>query len=225
MYPATLYCKKPLLPIYNNGIIEPAIYILLRELDNCEDIDEIILIKGKEDSYDFESKKIRYVTQFSPDGLGDAIYKCKDFIKDDYFMVLLGDMIYKSKKISCTQQLINFHKKHKKMIMGLKIIKIKDKKINGMIKGKRRGRTINITDFVEKPDIKTSIKMKLIYGTFGNYILHKDIFDLLKYADFPEALDIISSHGDLMGYLEKGESFDIGIPRNYYKAFKNFNKS
>lgn len=201
-------------------------YIIIRELDAIEDITDIVLIVNENDNYpDLPSNKIRYAVQKEQNGLGNAIYQAHEYVTEDYFMLLLGDMIYKSKnEVSCCQQLINGFKKVNNQIMGIKKIPKVEISLNGMIKGKKEGNIFTLSAFIEKPELKYALKNKIRYGTFGNYILSKAAMDFFTEKDFPEYMEISGRTNALFGYLMDGQSFDIGVPDNYYKAFSNYSK-
>lgn len=225
--PETKYIKKPLLPIYNNGVIEPALYILIRELDKIDSISDIILITNEGDKYtELPSDKIRFAVQKKQDGLGNAIYQAHEYITEDYFMLLLGDMIYKSySNISCSQQLIDYFNTYNKQIIGLKKIPKNEINLNGMIQGIKKGNSFEISKFIEKPELKYALKNKIKYGTFGNYILSKKAMDFFSTKDFPEYMKNEGIVGGLSGLLINGTSYDIGVPNNYYNTFCNYSKN
>ena len=54
-------------------------------------------------------KMIKFVYQNKPKGTGDAVLKCKTFIKNKYFLMLLpDDLIIKN---NCSKEMIRLHKK------------------------------------------------------------------------------------------------------------------
>ena len=57
-------------------------------------------------------KMIKFVYQNSPKGTGDAVLKCKKYIKSNNFLILMPDDLIIN--TNCTKSLIKIHKKHKK---------------------------------------------------------------------------------------------------------------
>ncbi|MEM5871771.1 MAG: sugar phosphate nucleotidyltransferase [Candidatus Aenigmatarchaeota archaeon] len=93
-YPLTIERPKPLLKVANKTIIE----LILDQLQNL--VDEAILVVGfgKEMIKNNLGKKygkikIRYVDQEEPLGTGHALLQTKNFVSND-FLVLMGDTFY-----------------------------------------------------------------------------------------------------------------------------------
>ena len=55
---------------------------------------------------------IKFVYQNSPKGTGDAIIKCKNLIKSNFFLMLLPDDLIINK--NCSKELIKLHNKKKR---------------------------------------------------------------------------------------------------------------
>ena len=137
LYPETRGVKKEFCPVIDSdGLVKPAILVLLEELDAI-DIDEICLIIDRdEQSYyedffmkplsldhfsklskqmqDYETKinriagKLRFEYQDEKLGFGHAVYQARRFTEGEPVLMLLGDTIYQSHSaIQCTKQLIN----------------------------------------------------------------------------------------------------------------------
>ena len=68
--------------------------------------------------------RIKFVYQNSPRGTGDAILKCKKFIKSTHFLMLLpDDLILKN---NCSLAMIKLHKQYNSSIIASKKVKTKD---------------------------------------------------------------------------------------------------
>ena len=68
-------------------------------------------------------KIIKFVYQNYPKGTGDAVLKCKNLIKDNYFLMLLPDDLIINK--NCSKEMIKLHNKTKGSIIATKIVKKK----------------------------------------------------------------------------------------------------
>lgn len=141
MYPATRGIKKEFCPVVDaDGLVKPAILVLLEELDRLE-IEEICLILNREEEeyytdyfykklpenhyaklpenmkeyenkIDRIAKKLKFVYQDEQRGFGHAVYQAKQFANDEPVLLLLGDTIYKSNVAdSCTKQLVDAYAK------------------------------------------------------------------------------------------------------------------
>ena len=61
---------------------------------------------------------IKFVFQNKPKGTGDAVLKCKNLIKGNYFLMLLpDDLIIKQ---NCTKEMVKLYKKTKGSIIATK---------------------------------------------------------------------------------------------------------
>ena len=68
-------------------------------------------------------KIIKFVYQNEPRGTGDAILKCKNYIKSKYFLMYLpDDLIIKN---NCSKSMIKLHKKYKSSVIASKKVKNK----------------------------------------------------------------------------------------------------
>lgn len=142
LYPATRGIKKEFCPVIDkDGLVKPAILVLLEELDNIG-IEDICLIINEEEKVFYEKyfktplseehygklslqmrayekqirrigEKITFVIQKEQAGFGHAVYQSRDFAGDEPVLLLLGDTIYQSNTaIPCTKQLIDAYDKY-----------------------------------------------------------------------------------------------------------------
>ena len=141
LFPWTRGIKKEFCPIIDNdGLVKPAIMVLLEELDDIE-IEKICLVintneKEQYENFFFKSisnehyeklslpmrkyekriksiaSKIEFVYQDEQKGFGHAVYQAEKFANGDPVLLLLGDTIYRSNNgVPCTKQLIEVYKK------------------------------------------------------------------------------------------------------------------
>jgi len=71
-------------------------------------------------------KMIKFVYQNKPKGTGDAILKCKNYLKHSHFLMVFPDDLIVKK--NCTKEMMLLHKKTKASIIESK--KVKKKKIS-----------------------------------------------------------------------------------------------
>ena len=82
-------------------------------------------------------KMIKFVYQNKPNGTGDAVLKCKKYLKEKHFLMLLADDLIIKK--NCSREMISLHKKTKGSIIATRkverrtvsrwgILGVKDKK-------------------------------------------------------------------------------------------------
>ena len=69
-------------------------------------------------------KMIKFVYQDSPRGTGDAVLKCKKYIKSNFFLMLMpDDLIIKN---NCSKSLIKIHKMYNSSVIASKKVKKSD---------------------------------------------------------------------------------------------------
>ena len=121
-------------------------------------------------------KIIKFVYQNRPLGTGDAVLKCKNYIKSKYFLMLLpDDLIIKN---NCSQSMIKLHTKYKSSVIASKKVKKNDVSRWGIFDLKKLNKSsFLIKDVIEKPSIKNAPSN---YAIIGRYILPKKIFKILQ---------------------------------------------
>ena len=168
-------------------------------------------------------KMIKFVYQNQPKGTGDAIFKCKNYIKSSHFLMLFPDDLIIQK--NCTKEMIALHNKTKGSIIATKkvlretvsrwgILSIKNKKKN----------YFKINDVVEKPSIKSAPSN---YAIIGRYILPKKIMKNLKNLKkgqggeihITDAIrELIYEGENFYGNIFKGKYLDCGTLDGYINS-------
>lgn len=247
MYPMTKIINKELLPLKDkDGIIKPAILILFNELIKSG-IEEIYLVLSKEHkklysklfkknsnysaSYEDEllniKKKIFFVEDDTHLGMGNAICLCKDKIKEDDFIFLLGDQIYKSyEEKMCISQALEFYYNNSSSVVCTSKCKKSDASKYGVLTGDLKNNYFKIDNYYEKPDLDTLNKISdkdYFYAMFGIYIFKNNFLNYLeKNKDFTLALHNYIESNETMSFIPNGRYFDIGNMESYYDSFINF---
>lgn len=165
MFPATKVIKKELLPVVDkDGIVKPALLILLNELEHAG-IEEIALVINPDDQTDFErlfkrdlaidhyrklpkemreinvaiqrlGQKITYIYQREQLGFGHAVYQARDFAGDDPVLMLLGDHIYSSDDpMNCAEQLMEAYEHSGMMTIALDEVDLDHAMYYGVVTG------------------------------------------------------------------------------------------
>jgi len=166
LYPETRRIKKEMLPLIDeDGLVKPAILVLLEQLVEAG-IEEICLVVGGEDDIrvynDFfinqlpeehlsklskEMRKyedsirtigerISYKIQKTRLGFGHAVSLCSDFCAGEPVLLLLGDTVYTSeKKENCMQQLIEIYETLKKPIVAIHKVPVEQTCHYGILSG------------------------------------------------------------------------------------------
>ncbi|EKD58766.1 MAG: glucose-1-phosphate thymidylyltransferase (strD) [uncultured bacterium] len=196
---------KPMLQI--NG--KPILAYKLEALP--EEIDEIIFVIGylgnqiQQYFGDFYAgKKISYVVQDDLNGTGGAVHLVKNFIEDD-FLVMLGDDLYMKNDIS----------KLLKCELGILALEVSDPTRFGIIYLDANG---NLAEIVEKPEIAGPA-----LANIGLYKLNKKFFDYplvaISEREYGLPQTMVSMAKDFTIRIEKSSGwFPIGNPDDLERA-------
>jgi UTP-glucose-1-phosphate uridylyltransferase/galactokinase len=166
LYPATRRMKKEMMPLIDrDGLVKPAILILLEQLHEAG-IEDICLVVGSEEDIRFYQdyfqtpleaehlaklpetmrnceqtiraigNKLVYRIQRERRGFGHAVYQCRDFAAGEPVLLLLGDTIYSSNTDkNCTQQLIEAYEALEKPLIAIHKIPFEQVKYYGILTG------------------------------------------------------------------------------------------
>jgi len=166
LYPVTRRVKKEMLPLIDkDGLVKPAILIILEQLVEAG-IEEICLVVGGEDDIrayndffvnqlpeehlsklpkemrNYENlirtigEQISYKTQNTRLGFGHAVSLCGDFCAGEPVLLLLGDTVYTStKRENCSQQLIEMYETLQKPLVAIHKIPIEQTCHYGILSG------------------------------------------------------------------------------------------
>ena len=168
-------------------------------------------------------KIIKFVYQKVPRGTGDAVLKCKNYVKSKYFLMLLpDDLIIKN---NCSQSMIKLHKKYKSSIIASKKVKKKDVSRWGIFNLKKFSKkNFFIKDVVEKPSLKNAPSS---YAIIGRYILPKKIFKILQNQKpgqngeihITDAIKtLIDEKEKFIGHVFSGKYLDCGTLNGYINS-------
>tara|TARA_B100001123_G_C15184191_1_gene976624 strand:- start:501 stop:1313 length:813 start_codon:yes stop_codon:yes gene_type:complete len=189
------------------------------------------LIKKKTDKrlkYEYSKikkykKMIKFVYQNSPKGTGDAVLKCKKFIKSNYFLMLMPDDLIIKK--NCSIDLIRLHKKYKSSVIASKKVDKNTVSRWGIFSiNKINKRDFFIKDVIEKPKKKEAPSN---YAVIGRYILSKKIFKVLKKQKPGKNGEIhitdsirtlIHKKDKFIGHIFSGKYLDCGSMKGYINS-------
>ena len=196
------------------------------------------LIKKKRDDKRLKSEyvkikkfknKIKFVYQNSPRGTGDAVLKCKNLIKSNYFLMLMPDDLILNQ--NCSSALINIHNKYKSSVIASKKVKRNNVSRWGIFNIKKIDkRNFIINDVVEKPSIKSAPSN---YAVIGRYILPKKIFNVLKHQKpgknkeihITDAIrNLILKKDKFYGHIFAGKYLDCGSMKGYIESSLKISK-
>lgn len=203
---------------------KPVINWCVEELINCE---IIIVINEKKKLIKFHlgEDNFTYVYQPKPYGVADAIYRCKNLINDEQFIVSLPDNIFIGEK-NPISELIPVAKKYKKNTIALSKVSKKMAKYFGNCGGVSLSllepNVYKITEIKpkEKGYFSTDGK-EFVFRYFPRYVFNYEIFnyiDKIKYVgelDDVPLLQELAKNNLLIGVEIIGKFFDVGNIRGY----------
>ncbi len=216
--PLTSHIPKALIPINGKPILEWTL-----EYFKKYGIKEIFLVIGalgeKIKEYFSDGKKfgvkIIYLKDKKEKGTAPALKVAQKFLKKETFLLWYVDELAEID----LADFIDFHLKYK----GIGTVAISSLS-NPLGYGICKIQGPRIVEFYEKPP-KKEIKSYLV--NTGIFVFEPEIFDYIKDLDCSlekEVFPRIIAEKKLFGYLFAGKWFDIGVPENYLKALKEWQK-
>ena len=256
LLPLTSVFPKELLPIHGKPGIEyileecmaagvkEVIFIIskkkemIKDYFNKDNFYKSILKKTKNKKIRYEynklkkyKKMIKFVYQNKPLGTGDAVFKTKSKIKNDFFLMLLPDDLIIKK--NCSKAMISIHKRKNCSVMAS--MKVKRKTVNrwGIYMKEKNidKKNFYIKDVVEKPNINDAPSNNAV---IGRYILPKKIFKILKNQKKGKGGEIhitdairtlIQQNNKFIGHNFEGKYLDCGTMHGYIKSSLEIAKS
>ncbi|MEM5672361.1 UTP--glucose-1-phosphate uridylyltransferase GalU [Bacillus cereus] len=236
--PATKAMPKEMLPIVDKPTIQ---YIVEEAIQSG--IEDIIIVTGKgkraiEDRFDHsfeleqnllekgkheilkkvqESSKINihYIRQKEPKGLGHAVWCARKFIGNEPFAVLLGDDIVQA-ETPCLRQLMDQYEATQSSVIGVQTVPETETHRYGIIDPlAQKGRSYQVSQFVEKPDQGTAPSNLAI---MGRYVLTPEIFTFLENQQtgaggeiqLTDAIQRLNEIQRVFAYDFEGKRYDVG---------------
>lgn len=272
LFPATKVVKKELFPIIDrDGRAKPVIMAIVEEAIRGG-IEKVGIVVQKGDRVFFEDffktpppaklfsklspqnqeysqyvqdlgSRITILIQDEQEGYGHAVFCAKEWVKDESFLLMLGDHIYLSNtENSCASQVLNVYEQVNQSVVGLTVMPAEIIHKAGCITGFWQELSIlSVTQLFEKPDIEYARKHLRVEGMaedqflciFGLYVLTPKIFDYLEEHisnnirekgefQLTSCLDKLRQEEGMTGYVVQGRCFDTGLPDAYRQTMIDF---
>lgn len=185
---------------------------------------------------------IDIIIQQEPEGFGHAVARAGEWVGDEPFLLLLGDHVYRSlTERSCTVQLLDASEALGGSTVGVSRLPEVELSRRGIMKGESLQSPANayrVRKIMEKPEVRVAREKLRTPGLsegyylalFGNYVLHPEIFSILNAMieanrrfrgeiQLTHALDELRLLSGLLACKIYGESYDMGNPECYSRAF------
>ena len=273
LFPASKAIKKELFPIIDReGRAKPAIMAIVEEAVNSG-IEEVCIIVQSGDKELFEDffgtpptienynklskenqdysrylldlgRRITFIEQTVQEGFGHAVHCAREWVKDEPFLLLLGDHLYASDiEVPCARQLLDVYDRVGHSVVGLKVTQAAEVSDFGCVTGiwETKDSVLTVTEFYEKPSLEYARKHLHLDGmeddlfltVFGQYVLTPQVFDYIEEHirhnirergefQLTSCLDKVRQEHGFTGYVVKGRRFDIGLPEAYLQTVIGF---
>jgi UTP--glucose-1-phosphate uridylyltransferase len=156
---------------------------------------------------------ITFVEQPYPKGLGDALLRCRDLIREDPFVLLLPDNIC-PKESHLIEQLLDVYHTYKKSCLALRRVDGPALRDGAIIAQPLRNPVFSIQRVLPKG---TSEGQEVGLRGIGRYVLEPATFSYLEQArtegelDDVPALDGLARSGQLLGLLVTDRVYHMGV--------------
>jgi len=168
-------------------------------------------------------KMIKFVYQNKPEGTGDAVLKCKKYLKGTHFLMLLADDLIVKK--NCSKEMITLHKRTKGSVIATKRVDRKTVSRWGILGFKNRSKNyFLINEVIEKPKLSEAPSN---YAIIGRYILPKKILSVLKNQErgkggeihITDAIkNLVARNEKFYGNIFRGKYIDCGTLQGFINS-------
>lgn len=241
MLPITKTIPKELLPVWNKPVIQYIVEWLasgwIKDIcmitsqwkqaledyfDKNYELEEILKKKWKIELLKEVNKtknlaNISFVKQKEQLGLPHAVLSAKAWVTWDFFILVLGDMIFSP---AIYQDMLDVYRQYRQPVILLQEIPMEEVYKYWVAKiedGK-------IIDMVEKPQPSQSPSNLMMPGM---YILPRETFEIIEKTPIneklgeivmPEVLETLMKKYDIIPHVTKHKIWDVGNPENWIKA-------
>jgi len=211
--PLTYILPKPLLPVGGRPLLEHTIRYL-KEYDITSIIICVAYLRNRIKEYMKDGEalgvKIVYAETDTPMGTGGQLKTAEDFIKDDMFVAMNGDIV----STLNIGNLIKFHKERG----GIGTIALKNFQVQVPYGHITLDSVKRIQKFIEKPTLT-------IPSNAGIYVFEKRLFNYIPQGKVvsleTEIFPNLIEHGEqINGYYEDGYWADIGTITDFERVDK-----
>lgn len=165
---------------------------------------------------------IYFVRQEQPLGLGHAVWCARNYIGNEPFAVLLGDIVIDS-QVPCLQQLIEVYNEKQSSVIAVEAVDWSETSKFGIVDGNQVSDLLClVTHLIEKPKENPPSNKAIV----GRYILEPEIFEYIEKTkisvvgeiQLTDALQQLAREQPLWAYQYQGKLFDIGDKFGFLQA-------
>jgi len=216
MRPFTYELPKAMLSINRRPILDYT-FELLRN----NGIREIILLVGQNGDKirnhfgdgSHYGVKISYLEESRPSGTAIPLRKARPLLGNQPFLLIYGDVLAEIN----LREMIEFHEENKNLVT-IAITSVDEPGDWGVV----NLRGDKIVSFTEKPRYPGSSHLV----NAGIFVLEPEIFNYLPQKKFSrlenDVFPQLAKEGKITGYVFEGQWFDVGTPKTYERAIKEW---
>jgi UTP--glucose-1-phosphate uridylyltransferase len=195
-----------------------------------EELEEFLKERGKESfipqvtNLSGKAKIHFIVEEGGAKGLGHAIYMAKDFVGNEPFAIMYGDVIMQGDK-PCLKEIIEQHEKLGSSVIGVERVDWKDVPKYGNVSGEAvTDRLYKVEKMQEKPKVEET---KSNLAISDRHVLMPDLFDFLEKTKPGKGGEIqvtdaynsmVNTKEGVYAYLYEAKRFDSGDKLGFVKA-------
>ena len=195
-----------------------------------EELEEFLKERGKESFIPQvtnlkKKKKIHFIVEEGgAKGLGHAIYMAKDFVGNEPFAIMYGDVIMQGDK-PCLKEIIEQHEKLGSSVIGVERVDWKDVPKYGNVSGEAvTDRLYKVEKMQEKPKVEET---KSNLAISDRHVLMPGLFDFLEKTKPGKGGEIqvtdaynsmVNTKEGVYAYLYEAKRFDSGDKLGFVKA-------
>lgn len=218
MAPASRIVAKEMLPIVDRPVLD----FLVEDLWGAG-ISEVLVVSHKDKTciqnfFSNSKVKFSYIYPDAPLGVADALLHAENFVGNEPFILLYGDVLFSAKPTSIAQML-ELYKKHNCSVLATRKVPNSKVHLYGCLAFREVGDSKFVTSIIEKPHISEAPSNMVIAG---QYVLMPKIFSHLKKLQsgelFTDSLLALANNSNLVICEINGKCFDIGSKLGYVMA-------
>lgn len=215
LYPFTLNCPKPMLPLINQPVLAHILDLLKRH--HIFDVIIATHYLPEQIQYYFgdgrhQGMTLHYSVEKLPLGTAGSVKNAQPYLDDKPFLVISGDIVTDIN----LAQVVRFHRE-KRALATLALTRVADPTGYGVVVTDHTGR---IRQYLEKP------RHQLVISNFVNtgiYVLEPKLLDDMKpYMAYDFSYDIfprmVNQNAALFGCLTEGYWRDMGTLQSYQQS-------
>lgn len=204
--------------------------VLLDYFSDDVELKEFLKARGKESFIEqidhLEGKaKISFIEEEGgAKGLGHAIYMAKDFVGNEPFAIMYGDVIMQGDK-PCLKEIIEQHEKLGTSVIGVERVEWKDVPKYGNVSGEAvTDRLYKVEKMQEKPKVEET---KSNLAISDRHVLMPDLFEFLEKTKPGKGgeIQVTDAYNSMVGtkegvyaYCYEAQRFDAGDKLGFVKA-------